>query len=191
VRLAEDPATPLSKVIQCRAHALGNMRQAQGALRALERMQARRQKTQANDEARDYAATLSTHALSQMTEALNAPPPPPRPSRSWQAPEPTTDVDPEKAPSPCGRGLGEGAAPTDNSPPSEPAQDTDSHQLVPPPEDKQPAHPHTRSPDWPWPERPHYQNGSLVPTDVGADALQCPTATSPPNSRTPGSWPTG
>ena len=68
-RLAEDPATPLPKVVQCRAQALGYMRQAHGALRALERMQARRQRTQANDEARDYAATISTHALSQMTEA--------------------------------------------------------------------------------------------------------------------------
>jgi len=90
VRLAEDPGTPLPKVIQCRAQALGYMRQAHGALRALERMQARRQKTQENDEARDYAATISTHALAQMTEALNAPPPPLRPSRSWQDPEPTT-----------------------------------------------------------------------------------------------------
>jgi hypothetical protein len=100
VRLAEDPATPLPKVVQCRAHALGYMRQAHGALRALERMQARRQRTQANDEARDYAATISTHALSQMTEALNAPPPPPRPSRSWQQPEPTTHDPTDAAASP-------------------------------------------------------------------------------------------
>src|SRR5271163_2689693 len=84
---------------KCRAQANSMMRQSQSALRLLLRMQAARQKIEADSEARDRAAWTEHCAITQMAQAL--PPPASEPQ-----PEPTAP-----APSPCGRGLGEGAVP--------------------------------------------------------------------------------
>ena len=84
---------------KCRAQANSMMRQSQSALRLLLRMQAARQKIEADSEARDRAAWTEHCAITQMAEALSPPAPEPQP-------EPTAP-----APSPCGRGLGEGAVP--------------------------------------------------------------------------------
>src|SRR5271163_3965943 len=83
---------------KCRAQADSMMRQSQSALRLLLRMQAARQKLEANPETRDRAAWTEHCAITQMAEALS----PPVPALA----EPT-----ECAPSPCERGLGEGAVP--------------------------------------------------------------------------------
>lgn len=218
VRLAEDPATPLPWVVKCRAQAHSMMRQAQGALRALERMQARRQKTQANEEARDYAATISYHALSQMTEALNAPPPPPRPRRSWQEPEPTThhttDADasptepaptgpldqfgraPEELPPHAAITAGRAVlAPQSKAPPTqdfsagEPAEDTELHQVLPYRESSHPCLPCGRSRDWPGSKHPQHQTITGI---FAATDVEVATIRSPTAaSRTSGHWPTG
>ena len=175
--LAEDPTTPLPQVVKCRAQALSLMRQAHGALRALDRLQVRREKNDANPETRDHAANIKYNALSQMQQALNAPPPRRRRGRSWHDPAPAhhnaLDLDTplhrnaaerirlieeldhlpdelvqeaiaaghavldhhSKA---CGRGLGEGAAPTENCSPGDPPEDPACHQAVPRRENEQP-----------------------------------------------------
>src|SRR5271163_2842320 len=56
LRLAQQPEMSLLGTMKCRAQANSMMRQAQGALRLLLRMQATRQKLEANPEAGDRAA---------------------------------------------------------------------------------------------------------------------------------------
>ena len=92
LHLAKQPEATFDQAQKCRAQANSMMRQSQGALRLLLRLQAARQSTEADNEARDKAAQTEQRAINLMTEAL--------------APQPAGH-----APSPCGRGLGEGAVP--------------------------------------------------------------------------------
>ncbi len=82
------------------------MRQAQSALRLLLRMQAARQKLEADSEARDRAAWTAHCAITLMTEALSpqpepteiAEPPAPEPPASEPQPEPKPVKQPQPAP---------------------------------------------------------------------------------------------
>ena len=100
LRLAQLPEISLLGSLKCRAQANSMMRQSQSALRLLLRVQAARQKLEADSEARDRAAATEQRAINLMTEAL---PPPAVPATMAEPVAP--------APSPCGRGLGEGAVP--------------------------------------------------------------------------------
>jgi hypothetical protein len=101
LREAVQPDISLLGAMKCRAQANSMMRQSQGALRLLLRMQAARQKTEANAEARDRAAWAEHCALNLMTEALSPP----------------------KAPSLSGSRLGEAATPAEEktAPTADPA----------------------------------------------------------------------
>jgi len=92
LRLAQLPETSPESAMKCRAQAISMMRQAQSALRLLLRMQATRQKTEADSEACDRAAWTEHGAIRLMAEALSppeatetaaeppAPPPEPQPA---------------------------------------------------------------------------------------------------------------
>src|SRR5271170_2224344 len=89
-----------SRALKCRAQANSMMRQSQSALRLLLRMQAARQKLEADNEARDRAAWTEHCAINLMAQALS--------SRTT----PATITEPAApAPAPCGSALGEGAVP--------------------------------------------------------------------------------
>src|SRR5277367_2204198 len=82
-----DPTTYWAQ--KCRAQANSMMRQSQSALSLLLRIQAAREKLEADSAARDRAATAEQRAIDLMAQAPPAP----------------------QAPSPCGTALREGAAP--------------------------------------------------------------------------------
>ncbi len=73
LRLAQLPETKPEWASKCRAQALAMMRQANGALRLLLRMQNARRKLEADDAARDRAAWTEHCALGLMAEALGHP----------------------------------------------------------------------------------------------------------------------
>jgi hypothetical protein len=70
LRLAEDPSRLPEIARKCRAQAASMMRQSLAALRLLQRAQAIRQKTEANDIARDRAAWTEHCAAGLMLEGL-------------------------------------------------------------------------------------------------------------------------
>jgi len=99
LRLAQLPETPLKQAIQCRNQANAMMRQAQGALRLLLRMQAVREKRESTTQSCDRAARTEHWNTTLMAEALGiqpsqaaqpAPPPPPPPEPASVA-EPRLD----------------------------------------------------------------------------------------------------
>ncbi len=101
LRLAQEADTTSYWAQKCRSQANSMMRQAQGALRLLLRMQAARQKTEANSEARDRAAWTEHCAIGLMAQALSeqaapapiAEPPPPA-SKPQPEPEPAEEPQP-------------------------------------------------------------------------------------------------
>ncbi len=114
LRIAHEPDTSPSGAMKCRAQANAMMRQAQGALRMLFRMQAARQKLEANTEARARAAHSEHRATTLMHQALSpqpapaptakpatpAPKPQPQPAPAWQphlAPQPAANRHPAVA----------------------------------------------------------------------------------------------
>ena len=112
-RQAEHPDTSFQDAGKCRAQADSMTRQSYSGLRLLQRMQAARQKIEANQETRDRAAWAEHCARNLMTEALQPPSPCGRGLGEGAAPQADT---PELQASPCGTGLGEGAAPTADTP---------------------------------------------------------------------------
>ncbi len=72
LRLAQEPETTPQWAAKCRAQALAMMRQANGALRLLLRLQAARAKLEADNAARDRAAWTEHCAIGLMAEALPA-----------------------------------------------------------------------------------------------------------------------
>src|SRR5579875_4167907 len=116
LRLVQDPDMDPKWAAKCRAQALAMMRQANAALRLLLRLQARREKIEADNVTRDRAAWTEHCAIGLMVDALAANPRPdplPEGEREEQ-PSPTTHPGPlpkgegAEQPSPTGRGLGEG-----------------------------------------------------------------------------------
>ena len=87
LRLARDPGMAVALVLKCSAQAASMMRQAQSAMRLLLRMQAARQKIEADSVATDRAAWTEHCAAGLMAQALPGarpaavaePPPPPEP----------------------------------------------------------------------------------------------------------------
>jgi len=101
-----------SRALKCRAQANSMMRQSQSALRLLLRMQAARQKLEADNEARDRGAWTEHSAMNLMAEALSPQPPPTALADPPPPPEPA-----EPPPSPCGplREGGWGRGPSQRS----------------------------------------------------------------------------
>ncbi len=102
LRLAQRPDTSADRAAKCRAQANSMMRQAQGALRLLLRLQAKRQRTEADSEAGDRTARAEHRAISLMTRALS-PRPAPAASTNPAAPpapqsEPALAAKPQPAP---------------------------------------------------------------------------------------------
>jgi len=115
---AEQPEAHTLSQQKCLALAASLTRQAGSTLRLLQRTQAIRHKTEANQQASNHAAWTEHCALNLMAEVLQQS----SPWRSQEAAEPDSTQDDgaspqatepaeSKAPSPCGRGLGEGAEP--------------------------------------------------------------------------------
>jgi len=77
LRLARQPETLPEWAMKCRAQAASMMRQANSALRLLLRMQATREKREADNAACDRAAWTEHCAIGLMAEALAATPAPP------------------------------------------------------------------------------------------------------------------
>ncbi len=71
LRLAQEADTTSYWAQKCRSQANATMREAQGALRLLLRMQAARQKLEKNQEARDRAAWTEHCAIGLMAQALS------------------------------------------------------------------------------------------------------------------------
>ena len=101
LRLALQPELTTSWVMKCRAQANAMMRQAQSALRLLLRMQATRQKTEADNEACDRAAWVEHCAIGMMVQALS-PQAAPAEIAEARAPEPAphSEPDPVRQPQP-------------------------------------------------------------------------------------------
>ncbi len=102
LRLAQQPEMSLLGTLKCRAQANSMMRQAQSALRLLLRMQAARQKLEADSETRDRAAWTEHCAIGLMAQALSRQAPasiaePPSPASEPQ-PEPEPVNEPRPAP---------------------------------------------------------------------------------------------
>ena len=101
MRCAHDPTISPERATQCRAQSISMTRQSQSALRLLLRLQATRQKTEANPAAAERAAWTEHCAIGLMAQALpgalsaTAPePPPPPPSTA----EPPRDDEPRPDP---------------------------------------------------------------------------------------------
>jgi hypothetical protein len=110
LRLAQLPETAPEWAMKCRAQALAMMRQANGALRLLLRMQQARRKLDADNTAADRAAWREHCALGLMAEALAAPPlPAPLPASPPPAPEPGA-ADPGSSPGEAPAALIRGGA---------------------------------------------------------------------------------
>jgi hypothetical protein len=90
LRQASEHVTDLKQAKQLRAQAASMGREARGFLGKFERMQAVRQKREANDETRESAAWTEHSFLGLMTQALDSlpPPPPPAPPAPPAAPPP-------------------------------------------------------------------------------------------------------
>ncbi len=98
LRLAQE-ADPTSYWAQkCRSQANSMMRQAQSALRLLLRMQAARQKLEANSEARERAAWTEHCAIGLMAQALS---PQPVPAAVAEPPVPSPASEPPPEPEPA------------------------------------------------------------------------------------------
>ena len=101
LRLALQPELSAPWVMKCRAQANAMMRQAQSALRLLLRMQATRQKTEADNEACDRAAWVEHCAIGMMVHALS---PQAAPAEIAEAPAPgpapQSESDPVQQPQP-------------------------------------------------------------------------------------------
>ncbi len=74
LRLVQQPDISASWAMKCRAQANSMMRQAQSALRLLLRLQAARQKIEANSAANERAAWTEHCAIGLMAQALSPPP---------------------------------------------------------------------------------------------------------------------
>ncbi len=96
-RLAHQPEMSPEWAMKCRAQANTMMRQAQSWLRLLLRIQARRQKTEADSEARDRAAQTEHCAINLMAQALS-PQAAPAPIAEPPAPPPASHPQPEPEP---------------------------------------------------------------------------------------------
>ncbi len=105
LRLAQRPETTPEWAAKCRAQAMGMMRQANGALRLLLRMQQARRKLAADNTAADRLAWTEHCALGLMAEALATPPESSSPplaggargdgSGPVRAPEPPAEPEPD------------------------------------------------------------------------------------------------
>jgi hypothetical protein len=104
-RLAQQPDISFLGAMKCRAQASSMMREARGSMNLLLRMQAARQKTEADSKARDRAAWAEHCAIGLMTEALSpqpapiadAPPPPPAPTQPKRPATTTNGNQPQSA----------------------------------------------------------------------------------------------
>ena len=102
LRRSRDPAMPLAQFLQCSAQSASMMRQSQSALRMLLRLQAVRQKIEADAAALDRATWTEHCAAGLMADALagaplaaeDLPPPPPPPA---PAPEAAAEPVPDPA----------------------------------------------------------------------------------------------
>ncbi len=103
LRLAQLPETTSEWAAKCRSQALAMMRQANGAVRLLLRMQATRRKIEADDATRDRVAWTEHCAIGLMAEALSHCPAPVRPP-----PAPLPERAGERATPPLREGGGEG-----------------------------------------------------------------------------------
>src|SRR5579875_1558295 len=110
LRLAQDAATPPDWARKCRAQALAMMRQANAALRLLLRLQARREKLEADNVTRDRAAWTEHCAIGLMAEALVT-----RDGSAIPAARPAGGPRSEEPPAPA-------AAPAPKPPSSEPVE---------------------------------------------------------------------
>ncbi len=97
LRLVQQPEITASWAMKCRAQANSMMRQAQSALRLLLRMQAARQKTEANSAANERAAWTEHCAIALMAQALS---PRPEPAAMTGPPTPEPLAEPEKVAQP-------------------------------------------------------------------------------------------
>jgi hypothetical protein len=103
LRLARDPVMPLAQFLQCSAQSASMMRQSQSAQRMLLRLQAARQKIEANAAALERAAWTEHCAAGLMAQALTGAPlapedlPPPPPPPPAPAPEPPAEPVPDPA----------------------------------------------------------------------------------------------
>ncbi len=111
LRLAQQPERSFHGALKYRTQANSMMRQAQSALRLLLRMQATRQKLEADSEARDRAAWTEHCAIALMTEALSPPPTPV--AAEPPAPPPAAEPQPAPAPRPLAGGRREEGAASD------------------------------------------------------------------------------
>jgi len=100
-RTALQPETSPEWAMKCRAQAISMTRQALGALRHLERVQAARKKLEADNKASDRAAWTEHCALNLMAEALSSPPVPPATAKPPTEPPASSDCQPS---SDCERG---------------------------------------------------------------------------------------
>jgi hypothetical protein len=96
LRLAQDPDMALRFVVKCRAQAIGSMRLSHAAMRLLLRIQAARQKTEADCVATDRAAWTEHCAAGLMAQALPGAPPAamPEPPPPRMPPPPVPQADP-------------------------------------------------------------------------------------------------
>ncbi len=102
LRLAQLPERSFLVAMQCRAQANSMMRQANGSLRLLLRMQAARQKLEKDSEARDRAAWTEHCAIALMAEALSQQPEPqPAPPATAERPSPPPASKPQPQPDPA------------------------------------------------------------------------------------------
>jgi hypothetical protein len=101
-RLAQQPDISFLGAMKCRTQASSMMREARGSLNLLLRMQAARQKTEADSKTRDRAAWTEHTALNLMTEALSPQPAPiaDLPPRRLRAPSPKARRPPRTATNP-------------------------------------------------------------------------------------------
>ncbi len=101
LRLVQQPDISAGWAMKCRAQANSMMRQAQSALRLLLRMQAARQKIEANSAANERAAWTEHCAIGLMAQALSPPPEKAAmagPPTQEPAAEPETVAQPESHP---------------------------------------------------------------------------------------------
>ncbi len=106
LRLAQAPETTPEWAAKCRAQALGMMRQANGALRLLLRLQQARRRLEADSAAADRLTWTEHCAAALMAEALAAQP---LPAESAKPAPPAGSEPPDSLSRNAGKGRGEGA----------------------------------------------------------------------------------
>ncbi len=134
LRFAQQPERSFHGALKYRTLANSMMRQAQSALRLLERMQATREKLEADSEARDRAAWTEHCAIALMTEALS---PQPKPTEITEppAPEPQPEPNPVEQPQPAPLAAEHDAANHPHSPaPIRPIGRVPDHMSLAPPD---------------------------------------------------------